>query len=312
MTTGRPLFRAWPFIYVLGPNQDSRLASVAGNAVITNIPLKIDQDSPFVLRARGFRVQYDPTVASTSRQQTGLNQVQMRYSGPDRNYFSQVPVPQNVEMYAGGQAGRPKPVYPNVIYPASSTLFMDVTNNGMTTLINLTFYWFGVKMFPWGLREEFTYPDVFGTVPFSYDGTVASVPVTTASQGVRNVFTVDNDTDFVLRSISSGITTGSNLTWEIFIRLWDSYVYPYSSDFVHLDMIAGNPFSLITFPVDPTPTFISPAWGNPGWFFVPEIYIPFKHFKYYDILRTDGPFVGQGAVTQNFPILFRGAKVFPK
>jgi len=41
--------------YVLGPNQDVRLASVAAGAVLEEVLLEMDSDAPFVLTGRAVR-----------------------------------------------------------------------------------------------------------------------------------------------------------------------------------------------------------------------------------------------------------------
>src|SRR5271170_8061843 len=93
--------------YVLGPNQDSRLASVAAGAVITGVTLRLDHDAPFVLRGRAYRVQYDTL---TSRTQQNLNGLAVRYAGPLRDYRQQSFIPQNLVMPYGGQGGAWKPL----------------------------------------------------------------------------------------------------------------------------------------------------------------------------------------------------------
>ena len=52
----RPQFQERHHDYVMGPNQDSRLANVAAGAVLEDIELKLDSDAPFLLRGRARRL----------------------------------------------------------------------------------------------------------------------------------------------------------------------------------------------------------------------------------------------------------------
>ena len=65
----RPRFQLRHQDYVLGPNQDSRLSSVAAGQMITGIELPMDNDAPFLERGRAYRVAY----TDTTRAQAGLN-----------------------------------------------------------------------------------------------------------------------------------------------------------------------------------------------------------------------------------------------
>jgi hypothetical protein len=55
----RPPYQERHFDYVLGPNQDARLASVVAGQEILGITLQLEHDAPFILRGRAMRVQYN-------------------------------------------------------------------------------------------------------------------------------------------------------------------------------------------------------------------------------------------------------------
>ena len=319
----RPEFQARHWDYVMGgPLLQGQnwpgLATVAANAQISKLALKTDPDAPFLLRSIAVRVQYDTT--STAHRQTGLNQLLMRFSGPEENYFQQVPVPLTLMTPWGGQLGNPLPLNRQVLYPANSTIFVDLINNGATALTNLTCYFRGVKLFPWGVRRFYPYPKKMSMLPFTYPRgisptlgatTLYNVPVTTGNVGFRYQFQVTSDGDFVLRSIQAG-PTASNLSWEVFLRLKESDDYPFSNDFVHFDILAGNATGPASFPTASEGTTVfQAAIGTgpsvPGVFY-PEIYLPNQQYLNVEIYRADS---GQGtAVAQDFPIAFMGAKVF--
>jgi len=294
------------------------LATVAGNAQIKKLVLRTDTDAPFLLRSIAARVQYDTT--STAHRQTGLNQLLFRFTGPTENYLQQIETPITLMTPWGGQLGNPLPLHRQLLYPAGSSIFVDLINNGSLTLTNLTFYFRGVKLFPWGVRRFYPYPKKMSQLPFTYmvgqspavgATTQFNIPITTGNVGFRYQFVVKSDGDFVLRSIQAG-PTSNNLSWEVFLRLHDSDDYPYSSDFIHMDVLAGNATGPASYPTAAggTAVFqgaigIGPA--NPGVFF-PEIYIPNQQYMNIDVYRADS---GQGtASAQDFPMAFMGAKVF--
>src|ERR1035437_5478956 len=125
--------------YVLGPNQDARLASVAAGQSIAGLALKMDTDAPFVLRSRAMRVKYSDQ-GEGDRVQLGLNHLLARWAGPDRDYRSQNLIRQSLLAPFFGQLGNPIPVYPQVVYPRGSTLWVDIRNDGTEALTNLTLY----------------------------------------------------------------------------------------------------------------------------------------------------------------------------
>lgn len=304
----RPAFQERHMDYVLGPNQDGRLSSVAAGAIIEGLALPLEQDAPFVLRSRAHRVKYN-----AARQQAGLQFLSMRYSGPSRDFRSTVRIPQAIEGAYFGQVGLPIPIQRQIVYPASGVIYVDVQNTGSAAMTNLTLYFRGVKLYPWGLVPSFTYPPRFADLPFCYPQTVTALPVTTPSMGVRTVFTVKDDADFVLRAIQAG-RSFTPQTWEVFIRLFDAQEKPYSNDFVHVDVMCGqlNGNPTAAFPSGGTPTYYQAIGAGPSapGLLYPEIYVPRNQILYYDVLRTDVSF--GGAVAADFPINFIGCKVFGK
>jgi hypothetical protein len=318
----RPEFQARHFDYVMGGPQLQSfnwpgLASVAANASLQQLKLRLDPDAPFLLRSIAARVQYDTT--STAHRQTNLNQVQFRFTDADGQYLQQVPVPLTLMTPWGGQLGNPIPLQRQLLYPANSQIVLDVLNNGANALTNLTFYFRGVKLFPWDVRRFYPYPKNMKQLPFTYprgispasNTTLYNIPVTTQTQGVRFQFIVSSDGDFVLRSLQAG-PTSSNTTWEAFLRLRDSDEYPYSNDFVHADVLCGNATGPASYPTASGGTTVfQSAIGTgpavPGIIF-PEVYIPNQQYLIYEVYRADSGF--GTAAAQDFPIAFMGAKVF--
>lgn len=299
------------FDYVLGPNQDPRLALLTPGQSLSCV-LGLDSDAPFLLRSRAVRVRYN-----TARQQTGLQGILARWSAPNRVFQSQDLIRQVLIGPYAGQIGNPMPVSPEVFYPRQAAINVDIKNDGAAELANVTFYFRGVKLFGPGAVKSYTYPAKFGLLPFVYpqgtysdtDGLilVRQLPVNTGP--IRYIFRCKPDADFVLRGGQAGdFELSANSTNEVFFQLKDEDEKPYSNDLVHSDILFGNSGFEPTFLNGAFPT-VGGGPNSPGLFY-PEIYIPKNHVIYFDISRNDA-YVG-GAVPVDYPISFIGQKVFEK
>ncbi len=309
----RPQFQERHQDYVLGPNQDSRLASVAPGEVVTGIQLQLDNDAPFVLRGRAYRVQYD-TLAS--RTQVGLNDLSLRYSGPLRDFRQQTYIPQNLVMPFGGQGGAWKGLKQQVYYPSGGIIMVDLVNTSATnTLTNLTLFFRGVKLFPWGMVPAYTYPPRFRCLPFEYpiapiasynpNGVIQNLE--TAETRVLQQFQCQNDADFVFRYGQAG-PSYAPFPLEVGFILRDENQKAYSNDFVHYEVLFGP--TLGNYPVGGS-TIKAVGTGNatPSVMY-PEIYVPKNHLLYYDVKRSDSGFAGTATIP-SFPVNLIGSKVYP-
>ena len=292
--------------YVIGPNQDSRLASVAAGATLTDITLQLDSDAPFLLRSRAVRQAY--TIGSTPTQ-NGLQFLKMRWTGPVKDYRQQQLVSVAAEMAYFGGVGNFKPEFPNVQYPASGFLTCDIQNLGGNPLTNLMLFFRGVKLYPWGTVPAYTYPKRFAGLAFpGYQIPVLALGPTERRD--NQTFTVKQDADFVLRAgqatapFNTGEEAPSQFS-EVFIQLMDFNKKPYSNDFMPLDIIFGSGAQPII-PVGATSLFQAPR-VSPGLFY-PEIYLPANHQLIYNLLRSDGP----ANSPVDFTINLIGQKVFPQ
>ena len=307
--------------YVLGPNQDKRLASVAAGAQL-ELSLYIDTDAPFALRSRAMRVSYTDGGAGASRLQAYLNSLLLRWAGPDRNFFSQDLVRQSLLAPYFGQLGNPIPVYPQVVYPRGAEIRVDIRNDGANALTNLTLYFRGVKMFAPGAVKSYGYPANVGLLPFIYpqgqanttDGVTLVRNVAVVQGPLRQTFQCKSDADFVLRAGQAGDPFSTTPVNEVFVTLLDEDEKPYSNDAVHIDVLFGNSaFPATYYPcgalgtVSVTPVGTGP--NSPGLFY-PEIYVPKNHLMYMDVSRNDLAYAG--AVPINLPVNFIGQKVFQK
>ncbi len=300
--------------YVIGPNQDSRLASVAAGATVPGIQFQFENDAPFLLRGRAWRVKYDNL---DSRTQAGLNGLALRYTGPNGlDYRSQGYIPQNLLGPYGGQSGAWRSVYPNILYPAGSVIQIDLVNTGSVTMTNLTLYWRGVKLFPWGMNPAYTYPAKFRPIPFIYP--IATVTQSNLTGSIQNLLTAEtrtlqqfqcgNDADFVFRCGQAG-PSYSPFGLEVFFTLRDENQKAFSNDYVHYEVLFGP--SGGNYPCGGT-TIPAVGAGNAlASCMFPELYVKMNHLLYYDVMRADSGFAGSATIP-NFPVNLIGSKVYPQ
>lgn len=302
----RPPFQERMQDYVLGPpragtplqpNQDARLAVIAPGQIIQGLALPLDPDAPFALRGRAVRQQAD----LVNFDQAGLNFFNMRYTGPRGNYLQQSRIPQLAEInYWFGQNGNPHPVFPELIYPANGSITVDIENTGVTPILNLSLYFRGVKLFPWGMVQNYNYPAKLTTFDYTFPIQVANLNAAAVDIRRDQIFAPPPPGDFVLRcGLANFQVPGGGPAPEVFFRLKDESHKPFSNDWVHVDVLFGGTVG---------PWGIVPTWA-PG-LFPPEIYVPKNHLLYYDVMRDDTAFIGLNPEDLNFT--FRGGKVYPQ
>jgi hypothetical protein len=300
------------FDYVLGPNQDSQLISLPAGQTI-QLALRLASDAPFVLRSRAVRIAY----LTSDNSQNGVQHILAKHYGPERNQLSQSLVRQSLLSPYLGQVGNPVPQYPEVFYPPNGEIRLDVRNDGTSALSNVYFYFRGVKLYRPGAVKAYTYPADFALQGFIYNGNnnnnslTPTVAVTTTGQLVT--FKCRTDADFVLQAIQSGFIgnkdASGNLVQEMFLQLMDEDQKPYSNDYVHADVLAGNSGVGAVFPG--SAGNLAPVMGGPnlpGLVF-PEIYIPKNQLMYIQLKRDDGAY---GTQAVQYPISLIGQKVFLK
>jgi hypothetical protein len=332
-----PRFQQRDHTYVLGPpllpvsnpvpqlpNEYAVLSSLAPGQQILGLPVNLDKDAPFVMRRRALRIKYDVNATGASHLYTGINQIMVRFTGHDHHYLQQSPVPQNLDGAFFGLFGAWKPCFPGVAFPAGGTFWVDIVNNGPLTLTNLTLYFRGVKLFPWGVRPDYRYPEVMSGLPYAYPinsidptqnpyGLIQNLGV--ADQRLHQVFKVADDADFVIRAIATG-PVAFITTFEVFLQLRDFDGKPYSTGWVHVDAYGGQTTDrFFEFPSGAGSGF-SPGLAPYGTgaslpnVFFPEIYVPRNQILFYDILRLDSAFAS--AVPQDYPITMIGQKAFDR
>ncbi len=301
----RPPFQHRHQIYVLGANQDSRLASLAAGASATELTLQTDGDAPFICTWRALRCKYDASLT-----QAPLQGLKSRWAGPQRDYKLADYILESLYQVYFGQNGCPKPISPGVVYPANSTIQVDSLNTGASAITNLTYYFGGYKLFPWDAVTGYAYPKKFKTQTFSYPVFVSALGVSETRLNLP--FTVKPDAAFVWRA-GQGIklsNAGGRTIAEVAIQFMDHQKKPFSNDFVHFDIYFGNGNALATIPLGPTPSFVSPFGTGPGQpgLLYPEFYTPKNQQFLYSLQRSDGS--GGSNQAEDFTFNLIGAKVF--
>lgn len=310
----RPEFQQRHQDYVVGPNQDARLAAVAPGQLVTGIEFQTDPDAPFLCRGRAMRVQYDSLASHT---QAGLSGVAMRFSGPDQDFRSPR-VLQSLVMPFGGQSGAWRPVYPQIFYPPRSTMTLEVLNTSAVQLTNLTFYFRGVKLYPWGINPAYTYPKRCRMTQYAYginhllppdpnNPTAAIQNLLVSDTRLIQTFQVKPDADFVCRTLQAG-PSYAPFGLEVFLILRDENRKAYSNDWMHFEVLAGP--SVGNYQAGASGTLSAIGTGNslPGAIF-PEIYVPKSHLLYYDVMRSDAAYAGTATIP-NFPVTLIGSRVY--
>ena len=304
-----PALQQRHFDYVLGPNQDPRLASVAAGAVVEEVLLQTDSDAPFMLTGRAVRHAY-----SSALTQANLAGLKTKWTGPTRDFRQQSWILESLQQAYYGAYGNPKPIVPGILYPSRSVLMLNLKNTGATTITNLSFYFRGFKLFPKGAVPAYTYPRrrFMASQSFAYPVPVLALGVSEYRN--NQIWSCKGDADFVLRG-GQGITissSGGRTLAEVAIILRDHQKNPYSNDYVPFDILFGTGAFPATVPVGPTPSFVTPFGTGPGQpgLFYPEIYVPKNHQLIYDLQRSDGA-VGSN-VAEDFQFNFIGGKVWEK
>lgn len=291
-----------------------QIDSLAAGASVQSLPLPLDTDAPFALRARGIHI----APPTSTRSQALVQQLRFRYKNAAGEYLSTIPVqtPQDFAL-AFGQKGQYRPVYPQQVYPPGGAIEVDLFNDSATDITNIQVIFRGVKLFRDGSIPAPTYPDSCRALDFTYQsgkGTSTDAPLilSTAGSLFQQPFNVKSDADFVCRAAQAGLWTTSgdgglystNGYTELFIQLFDANFKSYSNLPIHIDWLMGN--------AGGTQLPGLTALGNsaPGLFF-PEIYIPKNQALYFSLFRRDTPYVGvTDALPVRIAIAWVGSKVY--
>lgn len=265
---------------------------------LTDVPLKLDTDAPFLLRL----------VKSRNLGLSGF-----RFQDPDRQYQSSGLrtdlIPQDPTGLPNPQPSRGVIIYPQMLFPIGANIVCDVGNSTDAALSNVKLLFRGSKLFPDGAVPSPTYPAKMSVLPFTYPVVVKNVPAVGTLRDLP--LTIKTDADFAMRyGVADPFTLGIDggdynpfLYTECYVRLRDEFYKAYSNEPIHINDLLGQG--------QPAPFRTSASNDDDVLFmpglFTPEIYIPRAHSLYFDITRNDP---ASGPIDLHFR--FQGSKVFAR
>ena len=268
------------------------VATGQGNR-LTDVPLQLDMDAPFILRGRSFAVLKTNTVTFAS----AVQNVSSRFRGPNYDYRSTDLVPSSFDPSPLATEGPyAYPVYPELIYPPGSSLNTDFQNNGGASAHFYILY-HGVKLFGPG-EQTYTYPGSCSMMDFSYVKAVDALGV--SEERKNNLKFIRQDADFawsgayVAAKQQPGQAAQGTFT-NLFVKVLDHHMRAYSNAYVPVNAIFGNAQANVPF-----------RNGTPG-LLTPEIYLPANGWLQFDFQRQDGAITGAHSV--DIQVVMRGRKV---
>ncbi len=260
---------------------------------LTDIPLRIDTDAPFVLRGRSFAVLQTNTVSFSA-----VRSLATRFTGPDYNYKAKDLIPASFDPAPLATNGPlPGSVYPDVFYPAGATINLDIQNNGADAAHFYALY-HGVKLYG-DAEPAYTYPAVCRVEDFRY---TLNVPALTVSESRANqIKIIQHDADYVIRAAyccatqQPGQETQGTFT-NLFVTVSDHYMRPFSNLPVPVNSIFGSA------------SVVAPFRNAVPGLIVPEWYLLANDWLNMDFVRIDGAITG--AHTVDVQVGFVGSKVY--
>lgn len=263
---------------------------------LANLQLKLDSDAAFA--ARLVKTRNFPLAAGGIRFKNRMGDY--TGSGFMSNLLLQVAEPSRGDVQ-----------WPQLVYPASASISIDVQNLTGAPLTNVRILFRGSKLYEDGQMPAPVYPEKYEPLAFAYPVVVSGIPLVTAGSFNDRQLLIADDGDFALRygfcdsfrlqvtnqvSVPAGASALYN---ELYVTLRDEARKPYSNEPIHVDDLFG---SVNTTNADSPLAFVWPG------LFTPEIYIERNHSLYFDIRRSDTGFVGP-AGTCDLHFRFCGMKV---
>jgi len=279
---------------------------------LESVPLLLDSDAPFALRR----------IKTRNLGANGFPTCGFRFRTPRDQYQSP---DYRTDWRSDGQGGlflgRGVAIYPQLVYPANSSILVDIQNQTGSAISNVRVLFRGSKLFPDGSYPVKTYPPKCSPFPFQYPLVVPNIPVSgnstvvpglTCSATLNQILNINSDADFVYRygvadpfamAVDGGVNPPPQSYTEVYVQLRDEARKPYSNEPIHINDFFGqqNPSQ---FNVDDPPVHFFPG------LITPEIYLLKEEALYLDIYRDDSAFLGEGQFPVQINFRFGGCKVF--
>lgn len=301
VTLGPPLgglgsqFISYPQTFLTGG-----FGTGAGTAT-QGLQLRLDQDAPF--RLFGVMV-WNLGVA----QDQGFDgQVSLRFTHADGRYVQRNLTSSNLlfpgNQYSNGgtfpNKGWMAPIHPNILYPPNSTITVDIEGLPTTATAppGFVIVFIGTKLFEQGAIWAPQYPAKWRALSYLENLSVPSIDVTTGVPLLNQLFTAQQDADFVWQAgaytdFPVGANTPLCQLQDLGVIVRDFTNKPYSNNYIPVGLLF--PFM---------------GCENPG-FLYPEIYVPKRQQLLFDFNYLYAGFVP--AVNPVQVVLgLKGMKVYP-
>lgn len=274
---------------------------------LQNLSIPLDSDAPFLarlVRSRGlFPGRF---MFQNARRQWQSN-----------TFRTDLVAPQVAASPAVFTASRGMPVSPQMIYPASSQIVIDVSNPTSTPITGAKLLFRGSKLYRDGAVRSFAYPPVFD--PLSYVFTKVVQNVAPVQQLTNLQFEMQSNYDFVYMAgvcdpfdiANPSPTYPAGCFSELYVMLKDEARQPYSNEPIHVNDLFGQglPTSTPIFSAGTTTqSNLDDAVVQYPGLVTPAIYLPRNTSMYLDVFRNDA---GMGFTNVNLHFRLVGIQVRP-
>lgn len=252
---------------------------------LQNLSIPLDSDAPFLARLVRSRGLYPGQfMFQNARRVWQSNTFQTDLMAPQTSAGSFIP-------------SRGKALAPQMVYPASSQIVIDVSNPTSSPIEGARLLFRGSKLYRDGAVRSFAYPPSFDPLSYVFAKVVANVqPV----QTLTNLqFEMQSNFDFVYCAgvcDPFDLTTSTPVFRELYVMLKDEARQPYSNEPIHVDDLFGQGK-----PVNTPSALDRPVLQYPG-LVTPAIYLPRNTSMYLDVFRNDTA-MGMAAVNLHFRLI---------
>ncbi len=200
-------------------------------------------------------------------------QISLRFTRPDGRYIQKQLTSSNL-LFPGNQVNlgltpnkaMVSPIYPNVLYPANSTIQIDIIGlpSNATMPVGSVIVFIGVKIFEDGAVWSPKYPAKWKARPYLENLTIPNLDIT-KGPSLNNTFTTQRDADFVFQA---GVYTdvaggGQQVDFDTEAGGLSIQAKPGAPAGITSQLVVGGAFSVVTIGEAITVTFtVSQATGT--------------------------------------------------
>ncbi len=271
---------------------------------LQNLSITLDSDAPFLLRLVRSRGLYPGLfMFQNAKKQWTSNGFMTDLVGPQDAAGSFFP-------------SRGKPIAPQMVYPASSQIVIDVSNPTSSSIDGARLLFRGSKLYKDGAVRSFAYPPAFDPLSFVFTKVIPNVPPVGRLLNLQ--FEMLSNFDFVYMA---GVCDPFDISTpapvypagcisNLDVTLRDEARQPYSNEPIHINDLFGQGLPTSTPLVASATTDSSQddaVVQYPG-LVTPAIYLPRNSSLYMDLVRNDS---GMGFTNVNLHFRLIGIQVRP-